>query len=124
MSKKIIQLNEEVIKSDLKELVRNSVEETLNKLLEEEAKELTNAAKYERTKERQGYQSGHYNRNLTTSSGDVNLKMPKLKGVSFETAIIERYRRREQCGRIVDRNVFGRGICTENRRYHRNTMGK
>lgn len=32
MSKKIVQLNEEVIKSDLKEPVRNSVEETLNEL--------------------------------------------------------------------------------------------
>ena len=30
-----------------------------------------------------------------TTSGDVTLHMPRLKGVSFETAIIERYRRRE-----------------------------
>jgi len=95
MSKKIVQLNEEVIKGELKELVRNSVEETLNGLLEQEAEQLTNAARYERSEERQGYRSGHYNRNLTTTSGDVTLKVPKLKGVSFETAIIERYRRRE-----------------------------
>ena len=39
MSKKIVQLNEEIIKSELKELVRSSVEETLNNLLEQEAKE-------------------------------------------------------------------------------------
>lgn len=44
---------------------------------------------------RQGYRSGHYDRNLTTTSGDVTLHVPRLKGVSFETAIIERYRRRE-----------------------------
>ena len=36
-----------------------------------------------------------YDRSLTTTSGDVTLHMPRLKGVSFETAIIERYRRRE-----------------------------
>lgn len=95
MSKKIVQLNEEIIKSELKELVRGSVEETLNDLLEKEAEALTQAAKYERTEARQGYRSGHYNRNLTTTSGDVTLKMPRLKGVPFETAIIERYRRRE-----------------------------
>jgi transposase-like protein len=95
MSEKIVQLNEEIIKTELKELVRNSVEETLNGLLEAEADRLTNAAKYERSEERQGYRSGHYSRNLTTTSGEVSLKMPKLKGVSFETAIIERYRRRE-----------------------------
>ena len=95
MSEKIIQLNEGIIKEELKELVRSSVEETLNNLLEKEAEELVNASKYERTAEREGYRSGHYDRNLTTTSGEVTLKMPKLKGVAFETAIIERYRRRE-----------------------------
>ena len=38
MSEKIVQLNEEVIKSQIKELVRDSVEETLNELLEAETK--------------------------------------------------------------------------------------
>jgi putative transposase len=95
MSEKIVQLNEGVIKGQLKELVRGSVEETLNELLEAEAEKLTQAARYERNKQRQSYRSGHYNRNLTTTSGDVTLKVPKLKGISFETAIIERYRRRE-----------------------------
>ena len=95
MSKKIVQLNEEVIKGEIKELVRGSVEETLNGLLEAEAEKLTQAARYERNEQRQGYRSGHYSRNLTTTSGDVTLKVPKLKGISFETAIIERYRRRE-----------------------------
>ena len=95
MSKPIIQLNEETVKSELKEMVRNSVEETLNALLNKEAEELTSAAKYERTESRQGYRSGHYSRKLTTTSGEVTLNIPKLKGVPFETAIIERYRRRE-----------------------------
>lgn len=95
MSEKIVQLNEEVIKGQIKELVRGSVEETLNELLKAEAEKLTQAARYERNEQRQGYRSGHYSRNLTTTSGDVTLKVPKLKGISFETAIIERYRRRE-----------------------------
>ena len=95
MSEKIVQLNEEVIKGQLKELVRGSVEETLNALLEQEAEKLTQAARYERNEARQGYRSGHYSRTLTTTSGDVTLHVPRLKGVSFETAIIERYRRRE-----------------------------
>nr|ACN23795.1 transposase [Clostridium sp. enrichment culture clone 7-14] len=95
MSEKIVQFNEEIIKGQIKELVRGSVEETLNGLLEEEAEKLTQAARYERSEERQGYRSGHYSRNLTTTSGDVKLNVPRLKGISFETAIIERYRRRE-----------------------------
>ena len=95
MSEKIVQLNEEIIKGPLKELVRGSVEETLNELLEKEAESLTQAARYERSEARQGYRSGHYDRNLTTTSGDVTLHVPRFKGVPFETAIIERYRRRE-----------------------------
>ena len=81
MSDKIVQFNEEVIKGQLKELVRGSVEETLNELLEEVVKTLTQATRYERK--------------LTTTSSDVTLHMPRLKGISFETAIIERYRHRE-----------------------------
>ena len=92
MSNNIVQFNEEIIKGQIKELVRGSVEETLNELLEAEAEKLTQAARYERSEARQGYHSGQ---NLTTTSGDVTLHVPRLKGISFETAIIERYRRRE-----------------------------
>ena len=95
MSDNIIQLNEDLIKHDLKDLVRSSVEETLNALLDHEADELVNASKYERTENRNGYRSGHYERNFTTTAGDVKLKVPKLKGIQFETAIIECYKRRE-----------------------------
>ena len=71
MSEKIVQLNEEVIKGQLKELVRGSVEETLNELLEKEAESLTQAARCERSEARQGYRSGRYDRNRTTTSGDA-----------------------------------------------------
>ena len=76
MSEKIVQLNEEVIKGQQGTCARKR-EETLNELLEAEAEKLTQAARYERNEQRQGYRSGHYNRNLTTTSGDVTLKMPK-----------------------------------------------
>ena len=95
MSDNIIQLNEDWTKHDLKDLVRSSVEETLNALLDKETDELVNAQKYERSAERHGYRSGHYKRNFQTIAGEVELKVPKLKGIPFETDIIERYRRRE-----------------------------
>ena len=94
-SRNIIQLNEEAVKGEIRELVKNSVEETLNELLNKEAEELTRAGRYERTEARQGYRSGHYSRKLMTTAGEVRLEIPKLKGIPFETAIIERYRRRE-----------------------------
>ena len=117
MSERIVQLNEEVIKGQLKELVRGSVEETLNKLLEAEAEKLTQAARYERNEQRQGYRIGHYNRNLTTTSGDVTLKVPMPNGISFETAIIERYRCRESGveGALIEMHWVGVSAqCMEN----------
>ena len=95
MSDNIITLNQELIHTELKELVKNSVEETLNALLDAEAERLVNAERYARNEKRKGYRAGHYDRTFSTTAGDVKLRMPKLKGVAFETAIIERYRRRE-----------------------------
>lgn len=91
----MIQLHEDLIKHNLKDLVPSSVEETLNALIDKEVYELVNAQKYERSADGQGYRSGHYKRNFQTTAGDVELKVPKRKGVPFETAIIEHYRRRK-----------------------------
>ena len=95
MSNEIVQLNEQVIRTELKELVRQSVQEVLNSLLDAEADQLTNARKYERTEGRKDTRAGHYTRKLLTGAGEVELEVPKLRTLTFETAIIERYRRRE-----------------------------
>ena len=92
----IIHLNEEEVKAELGEMVRKSVEETLNAMLDAEADEITQAHKYERTESRLDTRAGHYHRKMVTKSGTVDLKVPKLRNLPFETAIIERYRRREE----------------------------
>jgi transposase-like protein len=71
------------------------VEETLNAMLDAEADQLCGAGRYERSQARQDTRAGSYERTLQTSAGGVNLKVPKLRRQTFETAIIERYRRRE-----------------------------
>lgn len=91
----IIQINEAEVKEHLGEIVRGTVQETLNQLLEEEAERLCNAKRYERTEARRDTRAGYYRRKLQTSAGEVEIKMPKLRTLTFETAIIERYRRRE-----------------------------
>lgn len=92
----IIQLNQEEIKSQLGELVRQSVEDTLNAMLDAEADQITRAHRYERTEKRLDTRAGHYNRKLATKAGEVTLRVPKLRSLPFETAIIERYKRREE----------------------------
>ncbi len=91
----IVQIDEGRIQAHLDEVVRSTVEETLNALLDAEADELCGARKYERTEARKDTRAGSYDRHLQTKAGDVTLTVPKLRNLPFETAIIERYRRRE-----------------------------
>lgn len=91
----VIKINESQIKDHLGQMVRSTVEETLNDMLDAEADQLCNAKRYERTEARKDQRAGHYKRKLHTKAGEVELKVPKLRMAKFETAIIERYKRRE-----------------------------
>lgn len=94
-SKKIISINEGLVQSQVSEMVRDTVEETLNAMLEAEAERLVGAQRYERTGARRDTRAGYYQRGLETKAGKVNLNVPRLRKMTFESAIIERYRRRE-----------------------------
>lgn len=91
----VVQIDEGKIQAHLDQVVRATVEETLNALLDAEADHLCGAKRYERTEARQDTRAGSYERQLHTRAGEVTLKVPKLRSLPFETAIIERYRRRE-----------------------------
>ena len=91
----VIQIDEGGIRDHLGEMVRGTVEEALNALLDAEADRLCGAGRYERSEGRRDTRAGSYDRSLDTKAGPVKLKMPKLRRQTFETAIIERYRRRE-----------------------------
>jgi transposase-like protein len=90
-----LQVDESKLMGHVHEVVRSSVEETLNALLDAEADEICGAERYERSPERVDTRAGHYERKLETKAGAVTLKVPKLRNLPFETAIIQRYRRRE-----------------------------
>lgn len=85
MSGPIVSFDEEAVKSELREPVRKTIEEAINAMLDEEADQLVGAGPYERTDER----------GFTTTSGQVTIKMPKLKGMRFATAAVGRRKRRE-----------------------------
>src|SRR6186713_6594 len=90
-----LQIDEGKLRGHVDEVVRSSVEQTLNGLLDAEAEQICKAQRYERSAERVDSRAGHYERKLETKSGEVTLRVPKLRRMPFETAIIERYRRRE-----------------------------
>jgi putative transposase len=85
----------EKVRGHLDQVVRASVEQTLNALLDAEAERVCQAGRYERSPERQDTRAGSYERKLQTKAGEVTLKVPRLRKLPLETAIIERYRRRE-----------------------------
>ncbi len=91
----ILKIDQSQMKDQLGQMVRQSVEDTLNALLDAEADQLCNAQRYEHTQARTDTRAGYYPRKFHTTTGEVNLKMPKLRKTTFETAIIERYKRRE-----------------------------
>jgi transposase-like protein len=91
----VIRIEEQKIRSHVDQVVRQTVEQTLNGLLQAEADELCGAKRYERSPERLDTRSGHYDRKLQTKAGEVTLSVPRLRNLPFETEIIERYRRRE-----------------------------
>src|SRR5699024_6904766 len=80
---KVIEIDERKVERHLDEVVRSTVEETLNELLDAEADRLCQAGRYERTGRRRDYRAGHYERGLHTRAGDVKLKVPKLRTLPF-----------------------------------------
>ena len=90
-----VNVDADQVEHKLRDFVRDTVEDTLNKLLDAEADALCGAKRYERSDDRVDPRAGHYDRKLQTQAGEVSLKMPKLRKLTFETDIIERYRRKE-----------------------------
>src|SRR3954452_15476437 len=91
----VIRIDEVQIKTHLGQVVRDTVEQTLNALLDAEADALCGARRYQRSPDRVDTRAGSYDRKLQTKAGEVTLTVPRLRKLPFETQIIERYKRRE-----------------------------
>ena len=125
MPNQILQVDENMLETKLDRLVSEKVEQLLNAMLDAEADEITGAARYERSGERRAYRAGHYERNLTVKAGTMTLKVPKLKGALFESAVIDRYRRREESvEEALIGHVPGGSEYASGRRYQQAFVGR
>ena len=70
----VVRIDDERIRGHLDRVVRGTVEETLNALLDAEADRLCNAQRYERTEARRDTRAGHYERQLETKAGEVTAR--------------------------------------------------
>ena len=112
MPENIIQIDQNLLETRLDRLITEKMTQILNAMLDAEADEIANAARYERTGERRAYRAGHYGRRLTAKAGRLELKVPKLKGAVFESAVIERYRRREESVEEALIDMYLAGVST------------
>jgi len=94
------------------DLIRESVRVALQELIELEATERIGAAPYERTEDRVTERNGHRPRMLTTTAGDVELRIPKLRKGSFFPIILEPRRRIDQALYAVVMEAYVHGIST------------
>ena len=75
----VIQIDQAMVREHLDQVVRSTVEETLNALLDAEADKLCGAKRYEHSADRVDTRAGHYERQLHTNAGEVTLQVPKLR---------------------------------------------
>ena len=108
----IIQIDQNLLETRLDRLVAEKVAELLNAMLDAEADEIANAGRYEHKTGRKAFRAGHYERGLTAKVGRLALKVPKLKGAVFESAVIERYRRREESVEEALIDMYLAGVST------------
>jgi putative transposase len=84
----------------------------MQELIEAEATERIGAARYERTESRTTERNGACERLLATQTGDVELRMPKLRKGSFLPVILELRRRIDQALYAVVMEAYACGVST------------
>lgn len=91
----IVEVNESEVRSYLDQQVKEAVKRVLEEIMNAEAEELLCAKPYERSEDRQDYRNGSRKRNLKTRVGEIELSVPRLRTLNFQTMVVERYRRME-----------------------------
>ena len=91
----LVRVDESEIKDFLNRTVKTAVKEVFEALLEAEAAELLQARPYERTTTRRDHRNGKRKRKLVTRVGEMELTVPRLRTIPFQSQIIDRYKRME-----------------------------
>ncbi len=81
-------------------------------LIEAEAAAKIGAGRYERCEERQTHRNGHRSRTLSTTSGDIEVKIPKLRSGSFFPSLLEPRRRIDKALYAVIMEAYVHGVST------------
>ena len=92
--------------------VRTAAETMYQALIESELTAVIGAAPWERTDARTAQRNGSRSRVLTTTTGDLELRIPKLRTGSFFPSLLERRRRVDQALFAVVMEAYLHGVST------------
>ena len=98
--------------ADVGDRVRTAAETVYQALIEAELTDLIGAALHERSAERSNLRNGHRTRTLSTTAGDLELRIPKLRTGSFFPSLLERRRRVDQALFAVVMEAYLHGVST------------
>ena len=98
--------------TDVTDRIRVATETLYQELIDAEATAFIGAAPFERSDDRTTHRNGSRGRTLTTTAGDLTLKIPKLRAGSFFPALLERRRRIDQALFAVVMEAYVHGVST------------
>lgn len=111
--------NKHLIREILEDFARNGISELreylermLNELMVSEREEAVGAAPYERTLDRKGYCNGFKDKKLLTRTGELNLKVPQVRGIDFYPSCLEKGERVEQAIKLTLAEAYLQGVST------------
>lgn len=87
-------------------------EKFLNNVLEAERTEFLDRKSYERLLKGSCYRNGYWTRHIVLKDGRLELQMPRLRGVRYESKVIARYQRRTADVNRALLNIFLYGAST------------
>ena len=98
--------------TDITDRIRVATETLYQELIDAEATAFIGAGPFERTDVRSTHRNGTRPRVLTTTAGDLDLKIPKLRSGTFFPALLERRRRVDQALFAVVMEAYLHGVST------------
>ena len=93
--REMLSVDEEKVKDWINEQIKGAVKELFEQIMEAEVEELICAGPYERGEERKDHRNGKRKRSIKTRVGEIELDVPRLRTLGFQTRVIDRYRRME-----------------------------
>ena len=108
----LLEVLDAIKEADVADRVRESAATIYQALIEAELTSVIGAEPHERTEARIGQRNGHRPRVLSTTAGDLELRIPKLRTGSFFPSLLERRRRVDQALYAVIMEAYLHGVST------------